>query len=125
MTRHATATLPPVTDETRGQQFANRREALRMSVRQLHEATGIARGTIAKIEHDDPSVEDFTVERLARELDRLERRHGIENPDQVLQVVELPDGTRVTHTGSPAGVAEAAARFLAERAGQPDPGIDP
>lgn len=115
----ASDTLAGVTNETVGQEIARRRAALNMSVRQLHEASGVHRNTLGKIERDDPTVEPFTVERVRQALERLEHRYGVDAPDSVIQVleIELPDGTKakVTYTGTPENVAEAAARFLAKR----------
>lgn len=106
-------------NETVGQQVRRRREALPMSGRELSAASGVHRNTIAKIEKDDPSVEEFTVARLLAALDRLEHRYATDDPDMVVQVmeIELPDGrrVRVTHTGTAANVAEAAMQFLRER----------
>lgn len=115
MGRHVAITLPRVADETVGQQVTRRRQALGLSGRELHEKSGVHRNTIAKIEKDDPTVEEFTVARLLQALDRLEHRYGVDQPDRVVSRVRLPDGTEVFFEGDAAGVAEAAEAFLAKR----------
>lgn len=104
-----------VVEETPGGRAKRRRETLGLSLRQAAEVTNVGRATIAKLENDDPSVDEVSHMRLASAYDRLERRYGLEEPTKIVNVLELPDGTRVVFEGSPEGVAEAAARFLAER----------
>lgn len=110
-------TVTRVTEESTGHHVRRRREALGKSVRQLAEDSGVHRNTIGKIEADDPSVEDFTVQRLLRALDRLEHRYSTHDPERVLSRVTLPDGTTAVFEGSPDGVAEALAKFLESRNG--------
>lgn len=109
------STLARVANETVGQQVARRRTALKLSVRELHERSGVHRNTIAKIEKDDPSVEEFTTARLLQALDRLEHRWGTNDPDRIVSRIRLSDGTEVFFEGDATGVAQAAEAFLAKR----------
>ena len=104
-----------VNDETLGQKVSGRRADMGFSVRRMAEETGVSRESIAKIERDDPSLDEFTVDRYLSALDRIEKRLGMQNPDHMVNVIELPDGTKVTFTGTSVQVADAAAAFLAHR----------
>ena len=55
----------------------------------------------------------------SREMDRLEEEVSgpYDDSHQVTNLIELPDGTRVTFVGSAENVVEAASRFLARRKG--------
>lgn len=107
--------MTTVDDQSVGQQIKQRRTNLDYSLRRMAAETGIHRDTLTKVEADDPTVDDFSVDRYLSALDRIERRLGVDNPDHVVNVIELPDGTRVTFTGTPLGVAEAATEFLRSR----------
>lgn len=76
---------------------------------------GVHVNTLRKIRKGDPSVEPFTVARVLRVIEELEREMGLTEPEKVVNVIELPDGTRVLFEGSSEGVAEAARRFLRDR----------
>lgn len=104
-----------VTEEMTGQSVKRRRLALGLSVRQMADESGMSRATVAKIEADDETVEDYTRARLGAALDRLEHRYGVEDPEQVTTRLELPDGTVAFFTGSPANVAETLSEFLRRR----------
>lgn len=112
-------TVAPVTDESPGAEVARRRIALGYDRAELAEKAGVHRNTLAKLELGDASVTPVTVQKVRKALDRLEHMHGSDAPDEVINTIEvtLPDGrtARVTFTGSPEGVAEAALKFLAGR----------
>lgn len=107
--------VAPVTDETTGGAVVRRRTALGLSVRRLQEESGVHRNTIAKIERDDASVEEFTVARVIAALDRLERRYSTDDPNYIVSRIELPDGSKLFFEGTPGDVGEAVAKYLAER----------
>lgn len=104
-----------VTDELAGARIKSRRLALGLSLRAMAEESGVHRTTLTRIESGAPGVEEHSMSRVLATLDRLEHRYGLDDPSHTVSVIELPDGSRVTFTGSPDGVAEAAARFLASR----------
>lgn len=105
-----------VETESTGELARARREALGLSKRRAAQATGVSRPTIDKVEDDDPTADELSVSRLMAAYARLENRDP--EPVEIVNVIELEDGTRVTFTGSPDGVAEAAARFIAEHRGR-------
>lgn len=109
-----------VTDENLAAEAARRRAALGFSVRKMAEQTGVHRDSIGRIERGDDTLDRFTVDRYLSALDRLEGRLGMDNPDHVINVIELADGTKVTFTGTSASVADAAAAFLANRDNRDD-----
>src|SRR3712207_4453156 len=118
MTVQEMATLSLVTEgETTGQAVRRRRKVLRLSGPQLADEIGVHRNTIGRIERDEPNVDHDTIEAVLVGLERLEKRWGADRPDDVVQVIELPDGTKATFTGSVDNVAELVARFLANRKG--------
>lgn len=106
-----TVSVASVPDETLGERVRRRRMALGYSLRQLGTEAGVDRVRISSIEKGE-QVTELVLSRVLTTLDRLERFHGVDDPDEVVNVLELPDGTRVTFTGSPEGVAEAAENFL-------------
>lgn len=103
------------TEQTAGERIAARRTALGMSVRQLALRAKVDRETATKAESNAPGVRATTFARLEATLDALEEETGIDTPDLVTSTIELPDGTRIMFAGPADGVAEAAAKYLAER----------
>lgn len=114
----ATLTVGRVTNESVGTRARHRRDALGLSLRRAAEQTGVSRPTIVKIEEDDPTADDLSVSRLMAAYARLERRYGMDAPEEVVNMLEvdLGDGriARSTFTGTPEGVAEATARLIRE-----------
>lgn len=102
-------------DPSRAQACIHRRTSLGFSVRKMADETGVSRESITKIERGDPSVDQFTIDRYLSALDRMENRLGVTDPEHVVNLIELPDGTKVTFTGTSANVAASAAAFLANR----------
>lgn len=98
-------------DGARGEEFKRRRLALRMSACELAEKAGMHRNTVRKIEQG-VSVADYSVARLDHALGEMENGGPTDPRKTVQQVIELPDGTRVTTIGSPERVAETATAFL-------------
>lgn len=90
--------------------------ALGLSLRQLEEEAGVNRARLAAIEKGSANVRDLTTSRVLAALDRIEKRYGMDAPDEVVNVleVELPDGRKVraTFTGSAEGMEEAVARLV-------------
>lgn len=108
-------TVAHVTDETFGQQVRRRRELLGLSARQFAEAADVHRNTLAKVENDADGVEELTKARILKALDRLEKLYGTDDPERMVSHIKLPNGTEVWFEGSPDGVAEMVAKFLADR----------
>lgn len=105
-----------ITDDQRARVKA-RRERLGMSQRDLEKESGVNRATIAAVETGDRNVRAASVQVISATLDRIEQEISgpYDAPEQVTNVIELPDGTRVTFVGSPENVVEAATRFLSRR----------
>lgn len=98
--------------ETVGRELKRRRTSLGYTQGALAIEAGVDRGAVIRAEKDDPRTSEGTILKLRSALEKLERRYGLERPDEIVNVIELPDGTRVRFTGSPSGVAEAAKAFL-------------
>jgi transcriptional regulator with XRE-family HTH domain len=107
-----------VSEETTGEQVERRLARLGINQEEFAKLAGVHVRTLRKIRNDVP-VEDMPRAKVLRTLDRLEVEYGIDQPEKIVNVVELPDGSRVVFEGSPEGVAEAAARFLRERKDSP------
>lgn len=107
--------LARVTTETVGQQVKRRRIALQLSVRQLAAKANVDRARIAAIEADSDKVREITTSRVLATLERLEKGYGADDPDRIVSHLKLPDGTEAWFEGSADGVAEAVAKFLAQR----------
>lgn len=83
----------------------------------LAKQAGISRGAVRRALAGD-AVRTTTIGVLEATMDRLEveiygERTDLDPP--MVSTIVLPDGGTVTFTGSPEGVAEAAARFIAQR----------
>lgn len=109
-------TVTPVTDESVGAEVARRRIALGYDRVELADKAGVHRNTLAKLELGDPSVSAVTTQKVLAAITRLERLHGADEPEEIVNVLEvdLGDGrtARATFTGSPEGVAEAVAQLV-------------
>lgn len=110
------ANVAVVPDESLGEQVKRRRMALGLSLRQLEDEAGVGRARLAAIEKGDDKVREITTSRVLSTLDRLEHRYGVDDPDAVVNVleVEMPDGRKVraTFQGSPEGMDEVVARLV-------------
>lgn len=118
-----TANLIHVPDETVGAQVKRRRTALHMSLRQLAEEANVDRARITALENGAENVREITTSRILATLSRLEKRYGVDDPDEVVNVleVELADGRKVraTFTGPvPEGMHETVARLVRELEGK-------
>jgi transcriptional regulator with XRE-family HTH domain len=85
---------------------------------ELAKVAGLDRGALRRALDDSPSTTGRTLGKIDRALDDLEHELGIddsERGERVTSTITLPTGERITFSGDPAGVAEAATRFLAER----------
>lgn len=71
----------------------------------------LSRGVVDRAMHGR-AVLPASLGAMEAALDRVEEEAGPPPEPEQAATVELPDGTRVTFTGSPAGVAEAAEMFL-------------
>lgn len=111
------AIVAAVPDETVGEQVKRRRIALGLSLRQLEDEAGVNRARLSAIERGDAKVREITTSRVLSTLDRLERRYGMDDPEEVVNVleVELADGRKVRATFSgpvPEGMHETVARLV-------------
>lgn len=97
------ANVAGVAEETTGERVRRRRMTLGLSLRQLAAEAGVDRVRISKMEKDEP-VSELVAGRVLATLDRLDRFHGVDNPDEVVNVIEvdLADGRTVRAT-FPAG----------------------
>ena len=88
-----------------------RKEALGMPDAMLAREANLSRGVVDRAMHGR-SVLPASLGAMEAALDRVEEEAGPPPEPEQTATVELLDGTRVTFTGSAAGVAEAAETFL-------------
>ena len=103
--------------DPRRQDIGRRRKALGMDRKFLASASGVDRGTLARIEEDaDYRPRDATLESIIRTLDRIEEESGIDelHRSMVTGTLDLPGGGRFVVKGNPADVAETIAALMAE-----------
>lgn len=108
-------TLAPVTDENLGAEIRRRRIALlgdRSQSRLAREAK-MHRNTIMNAEKGE--VDHITAAAILATLDRLEKRAGTANPDEILNTIRLASGVEVTFRGPENDVREELERFFAQR----------
>lgn len=98
----------------RALRLIQRMDRMGISARSLAEQAGVDRESVKSARQGRARPATFGV--LEATLDRLEHEMGPDDPEPLVSVIELPDGTRVTFQGgSPAEVAQAAVDFLAAR----------
>jgi transcriptional regulator with XRE-family HTH domain len=105
--------MPDNPAESVGQEVKRRRVALNMTQKALSAAAGVDRGAVIRVEAGR-SYHEATLMKLRGALAQLEKRHGISQPEQVVGVHELADGTRVSFSGSPEAVVVALRAYLGE-----------
>jgi transcriptional regulator with XRE-family HTH domain len=101
-------------------------QRLGISQVELAKVAGLDRGALRRALDDSPATTTRTLGKIDRALDSLEHELGIEDDAEgarVTSTITLPTGERITFSGDPAGVAEAATRFLAERRANDGGGI--
>lgn len=107
-----------------GETVKARRERLGVTKTALAKRAGVDVSRVRKVEAG-VGLRDSTMRAIERALDAFEdeERH-MDSPsvEQMVSVIELADGTRVTFTGSPENVVEAAHRFR-QRATPPPEGV--
>lgn len=102
---------------TRGQTIAARMERLGITQVELAKLAQVDRGALRRAIADEPSSTARTYGKVGAALDRLEHELGMDEVgtgERVTSTVTLATGERITFSGDPAGVAEAAMRFLAK-----------
>lgn len=99
-----------------GESIRVRRTALGLTAKALAERAGVDRSRVAAAEAGGP-VRPSTMGALDAALTQLEAEVSgpYDAPDHITNVIEMPDGTKVTFVGSPENVVEAAQRFLKRR----------
>lgn len=96
-----------------GETIRARRERLGVTKTALAKRAGVDRSRVTKVE-EGVELRGATMRAIEQALDAYESEHeqaGATPPEQMISVIELSDGTRVTFTGSPENVVEAAHRF--------------
>lgn len=95
-----------------GEAIKTRRLQLGMTRTALAQRAGVDRSRVTKAEAGEP-LRDSTLRAIEKALDdyEVEREVLPSVADSLTSVIELADGTRVTFTGSPETVIEAAHRF--------------
>lgn len=92
-------------------ELKRRKDRLGLSEQRLAELAGVSRGSVRRaISTGD--VYGHTLARITAALDAFEYEVGADVPDPVVSTVTFPDGTVVTFSGSPDGVAEAVRRVV-------------
>jgi len=104
----------------RSLRLMQRMDRLGISARDLAKYAGVDRASVASARNG--SARPATFGQLEAALDRLEHETGVDlvaaGGPATTSTLTMPDGTRVTFEGDPAGVAVAVATFLAQRANQ-------
>lgn len=98
----------------RALRLIQRMDRMGISARDLAQQAGVDRESVKSAREGRARPATFGI--LEATLGRLEREMGADEPDPLVSVIELADGTRVTFRGgTPEAVAQAAADFLAKR----------